>query len=112
MKSKRSAYRFKCPGELIRYKTAFSEGEAELVDISTDGCALQKTTCPVFLEEKLLISITLTDNIVLEMQGKVIRDEGNGLGIHFTLIEEETKLRLRNYFAEKQRQERQNKTRA
>ncbi len=110
MKSKRSSYRFRCPGEAIEYKTAYSEGTAELVDISTDGCALQMVTCPVILDEKVLISITLTDATVLEMQGRIVRKEEGGFGVRFSLIEEETKLRLRNYFAEKARQKKLNMT--
>ncbi len=112
MKSKRSAYRYKCSGEAVRYKTAFSEGGAELVNISTDGCALQEATCPVSIKEKILIIITLADDTVLEIQGKVMRNAENGFGIRFTIIEEETKLRLRNYFAEQQRQNRKKKNRA
>lgn len=102
MKSKRSSYRFRCSGETVHYKTALSEGEAELVDISTDGCALLNVTCPVSVGERVLILISLPeDNSVLEMQAEVLRQEESGLGFRFTLIEEETRLKLRNHFARK-----------
>lgn len=113
MKSKRSSYRFRCSGEIIHYKTALSDGEAELVDISTDGCALLNITCPVSVGERVLIIIALPEgNSVLEMQGEVLRQEESSCGFRFTLIEEETKLKLRNHFARKIREEKTHNERA
>lgn len=109
MKSKRSSYRFRCADALIQLKTALYDGEAELIDISIEGCAIQNATCPVEVGEKILIIIPSAEEDAFEMQGEVLREEASGLGICFTLIEEETQLKLRKYFAKRQRQNRRSK---
>ena len=104
MKSKRAALRFKCMGERVRYKTAFEDGEAVLIDISTHGCALSNMSVPVDEGEIMLIVIQLQEqDAVIEMQAEVVRCTADTAATRFTIAEKATKLTIRTYFSQKMR---------
>jgi hypothetical protein len=100
MKSKRCALRFLCGNQLVRYKTAYNAGEAQLQNISTAGCAFAELSLPLMLDEKILISIELPDaDRVFQAQGVVVRVEKERCtAIHFTLLEPEDQSLVRNHF--------------
>ncbi len=103
MKSKRCALRFPCQDQLVSYKTAYEAGEGRLKNVSTAGCAFEQPNIPLSMHEKVLVSIVLPGaESVFQAQGVVVRVEpfpGN-TAIHFTLVEPEDQLLLRNHFAE------------
>lgn len=100
MKSKRSALRFPCGHQLVSYKTAYDDGQALLVNISTKGCAFEQPSLPLSMQEKILVSIALSgEDSVFQAQGIVVRVSGGCLAIHFTLVELEDQVKVRNYFS-------------
>lgn len=104
MKSKRAALRFKCTGEKVCYKTAFEDGEGVLLDISTQGCALEAMTLSVEEGEVILLSAKLPgEEHPVEMQAKVMRSGMDTAAVKFTLAEKETEATIRTYFSQKMR---------
>ena len=102
--SKRAAFRFRCSKEPVSYRTAYEEGEGVLTNISTEGCAVEWSTNPPELDEKILLSIELEgENRTIEVQAQVVRTEGNDFAAHFTLIEPDARTLIRKYFAVKSR---------
>ena len=104
MKSKRAALRFSCKDVLLNVKTAYDEGEARLLNISTAGCAFEEPSLTLALQEKVLISITFPeDGYVFEAQGMVVRQDLNSTAVYFTLVEKEDQVKMRNHFSKKMR---------
>lgn len=110
MKSKRCALRFICWDQSVNYKTAYEDGEAQLLNISTSGCAFVLPTLPLSVGEKLLVSLELPDeNTIFQAQGSVVRVENEGcVAISFTLVEPEDQALMRNYFSQLMRTTLQN----
>lgn len=106
MKSKRAAFRFPCHHQRVRFKTAYEDGEASLLNISTDGCALQSPSVPLSINEKILITIEPEgQEESFEARSQIVRVENNDvLGLQFTVLELSTKTQIRNYFSRKFRE--------
>ncbi len=98
VKSKRQAFRFRCSREPVAYRTAYEEGEALLKNISTEGCALEWSTNPPELGERILLRLEFDGQEVIEIQGRVARVEGNDFGVKFLIIEPAAKSRIRKHF--------------
>ena len=87
--SKRDSLRFHFKEELlIRYKTAYQDGEALLVNISKGGCVVQKASVPVAVDEKILFSFTIHNlDAPLELQATCVRLDGDGFAAKFLGID-------------------------
>jgi hypothetical protein len=106
MKSKRSALRLACSDHLVSYKTTYEEGQARLVNISTDGCAFEQPTVVLSINEKILISVALPgDENAFEAQGVVVRVNDQCTAIRFTLVEQKDQAEVRRYFTTIMRKE-------
>jgi hypothetical protein len=107
MKSRRRALRFSC-NHRVRYKTAYDEGEAILINVSTGGCAFQQLSLPLHLQDKILVSITMPGCVtpVFEAQGIVVRVDDDCTAIHFSLVEPDDQIHMRNYFSKQMRKSR------
>lgn len=104
MISKRSAYRFKCSREKVKIKSTYDDGEGELTDISTTGCALVSLTLAIPQGEKILLSITLPEeNTTIEIQALVVRAEGGEIATKFIMLEQQTIFTIQHYFPQKLR---------
>jgi hypothetical protein len=90
---------------MVSLKTAYGAGEAWLVNISTEGCAFEKTTVDLNLNEKVLVSLQLGDDgsVFFEASGLVIRQQEGCFGVQFALVEPESQVDLRNYFSKQLR---------
>ncbi len=100
--SKRSALRFSCYHEAVKYKTAYHDGEGLLMDISTSGCALDAVTISLQEEDVVLISIELPDTDKnIEAKSVVVRRGETSFAVKFVLMEEATKLLIRKLFAQR-----------
>ncbi|MCP3889072.1 MAG: PilZ domain-containing protein [Desulfobulbaceae bacterium] len=105
MKSKRLAFRFCCDHYPIQYKTAYGEGEAALLDISVNGCAFEKVTEPLGMDEKVLLIVKLDeDNILFEAQAEVIRADNGVIAVRYLLVEPEAQILVRNFFSKRLRE--------
>lgn len=100
--SKRSALRFSCTRESVKYKTAYHDGEGMLVDISTAGCAVDAVTIPLQEQDIVLVSIEFFDtDQVIEAKSVVVRRGETSFAVKFVLIEEATRGLIRKYFAQR-----------
>ncbi len=98
-KSKRQAFRFTCDTLSVTYKTAYEDGEAGLDNISTIGCALREPTVPLNVEEKVLVSIDLGQDVgTIEATGMVVRQDEEITALQFSLIEAETVKFIQTHF--------------
>ena len=107
MSSKRNALRYKCENETILIRTAYEDGEASLVNISTTGCAIQSPSATVSLDEKVLFTFSIEKEETIQIQAKVIRIDNEEIGAEFTLIEPEAAELLRKHYALMQRERKQ-----
>jgi len=99
VKSKRQAFRFRCSREPVTYRTAYEDGEALLKNISTEGCALEWSTNPPEIGERILLRLELDGQEVIEIQAQVVRLEENDFAVKFLIIETAAKRAIRNHFA-------------
>lgn len=104
--SRRSAFRFHCEKRKVRYRTAYEEGEADLTNISTDGCAVDSASLPLSEQDEALIIIDIEgEEQNLEAKGVVVRAEGAVFAVRFTRIEASTKRFIRIFFAKESRKQ-------
>lgn len=104
MKSKRCALRYPCSHQPVSYKTAYEEGEAVLLNVSTAGCAFEQLSLELSMHEKIIVSIALPEeDLVIEAQGIVVRIEDSFTAIRFTLLESEDQMQVIKYFSEMMR---------
>lgn len=88
----------------VRYKTAYEEGEAQLTNISTDGCAVDSASLPLFLDDEALVIIDIEgEEQNLEAKGIVVRAEGAAFAVRFIRIESSSKRFIRTFFAKESR---------
>jgi hypothetical protein len=101
MTSKRGALRFPCAHHPLRYKTAYDEGQAKLINASTTGCVFEELSLPLAIRDRVLITIALgAEKAEFQARAVVARVEGNGaVAVHFTVVEPESQAQLRNYFS-------------
>lgn len=106
MKSKRAAFRYPGRPLKLKYRTAYEDGEAWLVNISTDGCAFESASVPLSVDERILIRISPEGaEKSFEARSLVVRADENGYAIRFILLEPENKTLIRNYFSRKMREQ-------
>jgi hypothetical protein len=104
--SKRGALRIPGYDRPLSYRTDYDDGEAELVNISTSGCAIHKTSTELSDNDKILLSIVLDDpKSPIQIQASVIRAEGDGYGLHFLHMEDDLKGLLIRFFAQENRRQ-------
>lgn len=99
--SKRSALRFSGYSRTVRYRTDYEDGEAKLLNISTNGCALTNITTELSVGEKVLFIIELANaEDQLQIQALVIRSgDGSSAALQFLRINDEVKHRILHFFA-------------
>lgn len=104
MKSKRSSYRFEGFLLPVQYRTAFEEGEAVLVTVSTSGCSLKAMTSELPVGEDVLVAFEIDDHeFPIEVKVRVVRESDGVIGAEFTMVDSEAKLAIRNYFSKRRR---------
>lgn len=102
MASRRSAFRFDGFRLPVTYKTAYTEGTANLINISTNGCALESLTVPLSEQQNFLVSITLEgEGESIEARAIAVRRTENGIAAKFLIIEENSRAALRKYFSKR-----------
>lgn len=104
--SKRGALRFDGLKRPVRYKTEFEDGQAYIVNISTNGCALEQATIELTERERVLLSITFdSPDDTIEIQAMVVRAEGATVGLQFQRVSEVNKQRILHFFASQVREQ-------
>lgn len=85
----------------VTLKVGNSTIHGEIINISLQGVLL-KTTHLFNLQETVAIELRLSDHrnaLVLELQGTVVRCEGDKTAFHFTRMDSDTFLHLKNIMA-------------
>jgi len=104
MKSRRKEFRyskFKIP---VSFKTAYEEGNAQLVNISTGGCSLKDVSPCMTHKETFLLTIAPDDiERPIEAKALVLRVKGDTVAAKFIIIAPSSQNLLRSYFAKKTR---------
>ncbi len=109
--SKRTALRWSGFNKPLTYKTDYDDGEAQLVNISTSGCAIRSVTTELHIDQKILITISLdTPEQQVQTQARVIREEGKEFGLQFLLLDEDAKQQLFRYLAQENRRQKTTST--
>ncbi len=104
--SKRGALRLSGYDRPLSYRTDYDDGQARLVNISTSGCAIYKTSTELSDNDKILLSIVLEDpKSPVQIQAIVIRAEEDGYGLHFQHMDDELKGRIIRFFAQENRRQ-------
>ena len=87
--SKRNSLRFHFKEELqVSYKTAYKDGEALLVNISTGGCVVKKASIPVEVDEKILFCFAIQSlPKPLEIQAVCVRLDGDSFAAKFVGVD-------------------------
>ncbi len=102
-RSKREALRFRPVAYQVQLRTAYEDLDVFLQNISTHGCALTHVSYPLVLQEKILLVVPLQDESV-EIGARVVRLEGETVGVKFIQVSESARQRLFSFFARLQRQ--------
>ncbi|WP_028582242.1 PilZ domain-containing protein [Desulfogranum japonicum] len=102
--SRRKAFRFSCHEFAIRYRTAYDERDAQLINISTTGCLLRDGKGhELAVGEKILLIFPLWDGTPpVESNGTVVRVRDNDAAIHFKIIEQDAVKNLRLFIFQNQ----------
>lgn len=94
----RDGLRFLINQRPIEYSTPQEKGKGDLVDISTSGCSVQKSTLALSVDEELSMAIPLYQDhdtlSVFTMAAKVIRVEGNLFAVQFLDLDDDRKTLL------------------
>lgn len=110
MSSKRSALRYKCENETVLIRTAYDDGEAKLINVSTSGCAISSPSVQLALHDKVLLVFSAKNEESIQIQARIIRIDANEIGAEFTIIEPESADLLRSHFSLKQRERKRKHT--
>lgn len=99
--SKRGALRFTGYNMTIRYRTDDEDGEANLVNISTNGCALENYSTELAVDEQILITIDLAEpDEQIQVQAVVVRlIENHSAALEFHRVNEDLKHRILHFCA-------------
>ena len=101
MKSRRKIFRFGNFQVPVTFKTAYNDGTAQLVNISTGGCSLKNVSPELELGETVLLSIDIDNQEApIEARGAVLRFDGKKVAIQFNLISDGSRNLIRTHFAE------------
>lgn len=104
--SKRDVLRFSGYRKSLSYKTDYEDGEAQLVNISTGGCAISDATIELTVDEKLLISFALENpEKLVEIQAVVVWADTDVFGLKFQHMEGSLKHRILRFFAQENRRQ-------
>jgi len=99
--SKRNGLRLCCNNHTVIYKTAYDEGEAHLVNISSGGCFFESANLPLSVREKIFISIELkAEQNIIEAKAIIVRAQEDAYAAKFILIEPATQGLIRSYFTQ------------
>lgn len=103
--SKRRALRFSGYNRPVRYRTDYEDGEARLLNISTNGCAIGNITAELSVDEKILLIMELADpEDQVQIQAVVVRaDENGSAGLKFIRVNDELKHRILHFYANETR---------
>ena len=105
--SRRGALRLSGCDHLVAYRTAFEDGSALLLNISTDGCAIGQATVELSEGEKILLTLGLdSDKSEIQIQAKVVRVTQWGYGLRFRYLNDRHKRRILLYFSRQNRLQR------
>ncbi len=95
--TKRSALRFTCEKLSSFIKTEYEDGEASIINISTNGCALGSVTIPLTVDERVLLSFNIgAAEDQVEIRAAVIRAENGVVALSFINPAPETQALIRN----------------
>ncbi len=101
--SRRKAFRFSCREFAIRYRTAYDERKAHLINVSTTGCLFRDQGHELAVGEKILLIFPLwEDKPPFETNGHVVRVRDNDAAAHFKIIEQDTVKNLRLFIFQNQ----------
>ena len=105
--SKRNSLRFNIKEEqLVWYKTAYEDGEAFLVNISTGGCSVGKPSVVVTVAEKILFSFDIhTLDEPLEIRAICVRLDVDGFAVRFLGLDDAAANRIIKLLASQARSE-------
>ena len=100
MKSRRRFYRFDTYRLPVKYRTAYDDGDALLLNISTGGCALENVSTELAVGDRFLLHIEdeKLENPI-EAQAEVVRADNNVTAAEFKLIEGVTQTAIRTLFS-------------
>lgn len=105
MNSRRKEFRYSTFQIPVRFKTAYEDGNALLVNISTGGCALKNASPCMNLKEVFLLTIDPDDiDRPIEAKAVVLRVTGDTIAAKFTIISTTAQNLVRSYFAKKIKQ--------
>jgi hypothetical protein len=98
----RDGLRFLINQRPIEYSTPKEEGKGDLVDISTSGCSVRKSTLAVPVDEEVSMAIPLYQDhdtlSVFTVTAKVVRVEGNLFAVQFLGLDDDRKTLLYRCF--------------
>ncbi len=104
MKSRRKEFRYSTFQIPVSFKTAYEEGNALLINISTGGCALKDVSPCLNPKEFFLLTIDPDDlERPIEAKAVVLRVNGDTVAAKFIIIATSSQNLLRSYFAQKTR---------
>lgn len=102
--TKRAALRFPGFNRFLRYRTEYDDGEGQLLNISTHGCAIVEMTIELAEQEKTLLILELDNpNDPLEIRALVTRVDGGSAGLQFQHLDDDAQHRIRTFFAAEKR---------
>lgn len=97
--SKRSALRFTGYNRPLTFRTDYDDGAAQLVNISTSGCAIHQATLKLEVAQKVLLVLELdSPSKPLHIRAVVMRVEGESIALQFQHTDENTKRRIVRFF--------------
>ncbi|MDD2463210.1 MAG: PilZ domain-containing protein [Desulfobulbus sp.] len=95
---KRDGMRFRLNDMLVQYSLNNVDGEAELIDISTSGCAVYAGAIFIAVDDVVELSFSFDQQekppVVFEMQAQVVRIVGETFAVKFLALSDERKEQL------------------
>jgi hypothetical protein len=103
--SKRSALRFAGHDRPITFRTDYDDGTAQLLNISTSGCAIHHVTLELEVAQKVLLVLELDSPLnPLYIRAIVNRlEDGGTIALVFKHTDEDIKLQIVRFFAKEAR---------
>ncbi len=95
---KRKDLRFEVPDLLVYYKTDALMAKGEIINLSTNGCAIRSEKAEVIAEEEILITLVFKNEDIssneFSIKARVISVEGNTFSAQFMGLDDEQKDQL------------------
>jgi hypothetical protein len=96
--TRRNGLRFHIHKQPIEFKTHQGVGEGHLIDISISGCAVQKSTIPMTMDQEITITIPFQQDqdtlLSFKILAKVVRVQDNMFAAQFTDLNDDQKDKL------------------